>query len=395
MVGFRTVEALATRNETTVITTIGMEPPQSAFGEVIAVRIDQPNDVSPWQLLRYERRQQKLLERLIRSRGFDAVHRVTPSGLKGSLLSLASVPFILGPLLLSDPYPPSFQPIFRPPLPRQLSLRAALLRIQNGFARRVFQKYSTLNDLVERAAAIIVGSPTTFKHLPPRVHSRCRPLAYAGVEHQTFHPPQSERSNRVAQVIYVGRLVPYKGAELLLRSAARAMQSCQFELKIVGGGNPSYRKYCASLADSLALTGNVEFIDNQPRASLAELYRAADIFCMPSVETYGLAILEAMSSGCAVLVSDINGPGDIVQPGTGVKVPLESPEQFISDYAERLVQLVGDAALRAKLGETARQHVVQTHDWKHIQSRLLEIYEETFAGRMSIVSVSQHAVATI
>jgi glycosyltransferase involved in cell wall biosynthesis len=120
----------------------------------------------------------------------------------------------------------------------------------------------------------------------------------------------------------------------------------------------------------------VTFVEHVPRDQLVEMYRATDIFCMPSIEKYGIAILEAMSSGCAVLVADANGPGEIVQPGSGVKVLLEHPEQFIRDYADRIAQLVGDTALRRRLGGEAREHVTRHHDWKRIGNALRGIYAE-------------------
>jgi glycosyltransferase involved in cell wall biosynthesis len=75
----------------------------------------------------------------------------------------------------------------------------------------------------------------------------------------------------------------------------------------------------------------------------------------------------------------LNGPGEIVQPGTGLKVPLETPEQFVATYAERIVELVEDARLRVALGETARDHVVRVHDWKRIELAILKIYDEIFS----------------
>jgi glycosyltransferase involved in cell wall biosynthesis len=63
-----------------------------------------------------------------------------------------------------------------------------------------------------------------------------------------------------------------------------------------------------------------------------------------------------------------------------VKVALESPEQFIADYAGQIVRLVEDAELRAKLGETAREHVERHHDWRTIQTELAAIFEEAFPG---------------
>lgn len=102
---------------------------------------------------------------------------------------------------------------------------------------------------------------------------------------------------------------------------------------------------------------------------------------MPSIETYGMVILEAMSCGCAVLVADYNGPGEIVQPATGLKVPLRTPQQFIDDYAARIVELAHDTALRSKLGASAREHVVRCHDWKQIESSWLEVYQEICTQR--------------
>ncbi len=374
LVGFRTVEVLASRYETTLVTAVGMEHDAVAASVEVPVHFDDPNDVSPWQLLRFELRQRKTVRQLLRSQRFDAVHRVTPSGLKDSLLPVPAVPLILGPILLSEPHPPAFGAYFRPKLSRDWSLRAALRRVQHGIARRVFRRWSTLDQLLEQAAVILVGTHTTLKQLPPLHHSRCRPVTYAGVEHDVFRPARFKQPNRVPQVLFAGRVVPYKGVELLLRAAARARQSCRFALKIVGDGNPAYRRYCLALAAALGLGDTVEFVDRQPRGALVELYRTADVFCMPSIETYGVAILEAMSCGCAVLVSDINGPGEIVQAGTGVKVVLESPVQFIREYSDQLVALLDDDRSREELCGRARERAVKHHDWQRIQSELADIY---------------------
>jgi glycosyltransferase involved in cell wall biosynthesis len=378
LVGFRTVEALADRFDTTLITGAGMEWPDAAAHDEIPVHFDDPNDASPWKLLQFEWRQRKVVKRLLESGRFDVVHRVTPSGLKESLLPVPMVPLVLGPILLSEPYPASFGEMFRPVLPRQWSLQAALRRMKNGVARRVFQRWSTLNQLLEQAAVILVGTRTTLQQLPVEHQSRSRLVTYSGVEHDVFRPAQRTQPNRVPQVLFAGRVVPYKGVELLLRAAARARQSCRFELKIVGGGNAAYRDYCIALASDLGLGDSVEFVDRQPRSALVELYRAADVFCMPSVETYGVAIVEAMSCGCAVLVSDINGPGEIVEAGTGVKVPLESPDQFIREYSDKLVALLGDDRWRADLGGMARERAVTHHDWRRVQGEIAEVYAGLF-----------------
>ncbi len=371
-----------------------MGAPRGVSCTVVPVAFADPNDVSPWQLLQFEWRQRKVVRRLLESEQFDVVHRVTPSGWKDSLLPVPTVPLILGPILLSEPAPAEFEAVFRPRLPRERSLGAVVRRFQNGFARRVFRRWSTAGRLLEHAAAILVGTRTTLQRLPPRLHGRCRLITYAGVEHDVYRPAARKRSNRVPQLLFVGRKVPYKGVELLLRAAARAKRSCRFELKIVGRGSAPYRKYCETLAGTLGLSDSVCFIDGQPRSTLVDLYRQADVFCMPSIETYGISILEAMSSGCAVLVSDINGPGDIVQADCGVKVPLESPEQFVRDYADQLTALIEDAPRRGELGARARQRAVSHHNWPRIQQELVDIYDNLLPVRRApSLDESPHIVA--
>ncbi len=379
LVGYHVVQAVSQRYEAEVITSTVMQPPEVVKTHCVGVRCEDPNDVAPAQLLRFEFCQRRVVSRLLRAQEFDLVHRVTPSGYKDSLLPVPAVPLVLGPLLGSDPPPASFRSIFQPRLPRSYSLRPIGARIRHGVAHRVFRRFSTFNQLLESAALILVGTEVTRRRLPERLHSRCRRVTYAGVEHDQFTPPVGGRTSRTPQLLFVGRLVPYKGIELLLRAVAVARRCCRFELKIVGSGDARYRTYFLRLAADLQLTGAVTFVDHQPREALIRIYRMADVFCMPSIETYGLAILESMSSGCAPLVADLNGPGEIVQPGTGLKVPLETPEQFIATYAERIVELVEDAQLRVALGEAARDHVVRVHDWQRIESAILEIYDETFS----------------
>jgi glycosyltransferase involved in cell wall biosynthesis len=383
MVGYHVIQALSSRFDTEVVTSAGMQPPQGVKTHTVALKFDNPNDVGAGQLLRYEFRQRRVVERLLRAKPFDILHRATPSGYKDSLLRVPSVRLVVGPVLGSTPPPASFSSIYWPHVPHANSLKSLTGRIEHAVARRVFQRFSTLDRLNENAALILVGTELTRRLLPERLHSRCRYITYTGIEHDLFTPPVRRRSSRIPQLLFVGRLVAYKGVELLLRAAAVALRRCRFELKIVGHGTGPEGAYYHGLAAALRLTEAVTFVDGMRREALADLYRAADIYSMPTIEAYGIAVVEAMSSGCAVLVPDYNGPGEVVQPGRGLKVPLKTPEQFIGEYAERIVQLVEDAKLREALGGTAREYVVEHHDWKRVEASLLEIYDDVFSIRAS------------
>src|SRR5207302_4198081 len=140
--------------------------------------------------------------------------------------------------------------------------------------------------------------------VPRRYRSRCVPVPYSGVEHETFTPPPSRPADGPMQLLYAGRLVAYKGLELLLRAVALARQYCELRLCVVGSGNPNYVAFCGQLVKDLNLTHAVEFRPAVPRTELALLYQQAHVFCFPTLcDTYGVALLEAMSCGCAVIVS--------------------------------------------------------------------------------------------
>ena len=117
----------------------------------------------------------------------------------------------------------------------------------------MFQRFSTSDRLLENAAVILAGTEVTRRRLPERLHSRCRLVTYAGVEHDRFTPASRNNRPRKPQLLFAGRLVPYKGVELLLRAAAVARRRCRFELKIVGRGDARYRSYCQRLAAELAM----------------------------------------------------------------------------------------------------------------------------------------------
>lgn len=132
---------------------------------------------------------------------------------------------------------------------------------------------------------------------------------------KVFSPPSSPRSHGESiLILYVGRIHPEKGLELLV-PAFRWLwqQDSRVRLRIVGpakesqgGGGDAFLARLRSLADSLPIEfwAPIFEIDR-----LAELYREADLFCYPSIaekgEAFGVAPLEAMSTGLVPVVSDL------------------------------------------------------------------------------------------
>jgi spore coat protein SA len=170
--------------------------------------------------------------------------------------------------------------------------------------------------------------------------------------------------------------VPYKGLELLLRAVAHLRRHVNVKLLIVGSGNRETVGYFRRVATALETTSEVDFVGHVGRAELLGIYQAADLFCMPSIETYGLSILEAMSCGCVPVVADWNGPGEIVESEYGVKVALSDPEQFVIDYAERIVGMMDSPDMRKEMASRARETVIARHSWDKLLMVIGEAYRE-------------------
>ena len=218
-----------------------------------------------------------------------------------------------------------------------------------------------------------------MNQIPADLHSRCEPIVYAGVEHDLFLPPAPEESTRgegPTRLLCVGRLKPHKGLELLIKACAQIQKGRKFTLTIIGQGTEYYTQFLKSLTVELGLEEIVEWIPSVKRSDLIAVYRHHDIFCFPTLsDTYGVALLEAMSTALPTVVSDIGGPAEIVSEESGIKIPCERPEQYIDDCACALADLIDHPEKRKKLGDGSRKRILDRHDWQKIGARLEAIYE--------------------
>lgn len=230
---------------------------------------------------------------------------------------------------------------------------------------------------MHQARRILVGTRTALRHVPEPLREKCRLVTYSGVEHEVFVPPPARPVKDTLRLLFVGRLIPYKGVELLLRAVEIAARRCSIRLDIAGGADAGYKEFLLRLVHELNLESSVNFLAPVPRDQLLSLYQQADVFCFPTLcDTYGIALLEAMSCGCAVLVSDVAGAGEIVNGENGLKVRLNTPDEYIREYAEKIVALAQNHELRASLGDAARRFILREHDWGRIGSQVLAIYDE-------------------
>jgi D-inositol-3-phosphate glycosyltransferase len=186
-------------------------------------------------------------------------------------------------------------------------------------------------------------------------------------------------------LLFVGRLDPIKGIDLLLESVAEMRAAPRL---VVVGGNPPDDPEVARLrarAEGLGLGDRVLFPGAVPQRELPPYYRAADALVVTSrYESFGLVAVEALACGTPVVAARVGGLPAILRHGeNGLLVRWRSPEAF----AEQLDTLLADDLLRARLARAARPSVAR-FDWRYIGDEVRAIYQDLTAEHRVVAACS-------
>jgi glycosyltransferase involved in cell wall biosynthesis len=130
--------------------------------------------------------------------------------------------------------------------------------------------------------------------------------------------------------------------------------------KIVGDG-PA-REKLNLLVNSHGLQDKIQFLGWKSREEIRNLLRGSSLFVFPSRdEGMSNALLEAMSAGLAVIVSNIQANQDLIQTGVnGILVPY--PTAY--SWADEVKKVLADPILTSTLGKNAREHVKKYYSWE-------------------------------
>lgn len=168
-------------------------------------------------------------------------------------------------------------------------------------------------------------------------------------------------------VLFVGRLTIQKGADYFVKVAKRVLEFDPNVLFIISGSGDMEREIIRLSAD-LGLVDKVIFAGFVRGDELTKLYRAADLYVMPSVsEPFGLTALEALANGTPILVSKQSGVSEVL---THV---LKSDFWDIDDMADKIVNVVGSKGLHDTLGELGTKDVEHV-TWESAAGKCTEIY---------------------
>lgn len=208
--------------------------------------------------------------------------------------------------------------------------------------------------------------------LPPQDWAQVG-LVRMAVDTTRFRPAQNravKATGAPLRVLTVGRLVPEKGAPLLVDALSQLISSgTPATLTVVGAG--PLHELLAAEAHARGLADVVHLVGPVGQEQLPQLYQDADVFCLPSfAEGLPVVLMEAMASGLPVVTTAIAGiPELVVDHRTGLLLPPGRADLI----ADALSELAANPALTRDMGERARSAVQEHHEPEHNARRLLEL----------------------
>lgn len=305
---------------------------------------------------------------------FDLVHRVVPlSPTANSPLAARcarlGLPFVLGPLNGGVPWPPGFD--------RERWREKEFM----SYVRSLYKLRPGRRATLRHAAAILCGSRHTMAEIGARHQRRCRWIPENAIDPTRFHltaPPPA--AGEPLRAVFIGRLVPYKGADMGLEAAAPLVASGRMTFHIVGDG-PQEAALKARAA-ALGIAQGVTFHGWKPHAEVQHIAAGCILLLFPSVREFGGGVvLEAMALGVVPLVVDYAGPGELVDHGrTGLKVPLGDREAIVAALRTELEATAADPGRLAPLAAAARAKVMRDLTWSAKARQIASVYDAVLAG---------------
>jgi glycosyltransferase involved in cell wall biosynthesis len=279
-------------------------------------------------------------------------------------------------------------PAFFTPLARLAGLRVVVTHHSVNYHYEKWNRLGrTILRLGERAGMVLAQGRIAVSH-GLAAHVRGAYAVDVAVIPNGIGRPPEMRSTAALEafglvprryVLHVGRLDPEKCQADLIAAFARARRP-DWKLAIAGGAEYS-DAYSAAVKGAAENTAGVVMLGHQTGTALAELYAHAGVFVMPSRrEGQPIAVLEAISYGCPVLLSDIPAHREI-----GAAAAQYFTVGDVAGLAERLSAAFDHPPDRAATAAD-RERILQAHDWRRIAEQTLDVYLAVRSRRFGAAS---------
>lgn len=300
---------------------------------------------------------------------FDVVHRLTPltptaPSYLAHHLRRIGVPLVIGPLNGGLDWPKGFEQ-------RRQNEREWLHKFRFMYRFMPWQRSGR-----EDAAAIICGSGTTYREISRDHPDKTLFLPENGVDISRFHRTRSaiRNANAPLRIAFVGRLVPCKGCDMLLRAALPLMKTNKVCIDIVGDG-AELGALKGFVADHRLEEQQVKFHGWIAHEKVQDILTHADILALPSIREFGGGVvLEAMALGVVPMVADYGGPAELVTDDCGFRLDMSTPEALEKDIRKTLNFAEANRSVIEARGAACLRTVQEEHLWARRAEKVVETY---------------------
>lgn len=305
-------------------------------------------------------------EASLRAGEWDVVHRLTPlsptiPSILARRLRAIGVPFVVGPLNGGAPWPKEFGGLRR----RESEWLA--------YVREAYRLAPGYRGTRKHASALVVGSKDTLAQMPERYRDRTVYVPENGVDLGRYPERAPRPATLPLKVVFVGRLVPYKCADVLVEAAAPLLRAGKLRIDIIGDGPD--RERLEGLRRELGVEDTVTMRGWVPHPEIPRTLAEYDVLGFPSVREFGGGVvLEAMAAGLVPVVVDYGGPAELVTNATGYRIPMASRDELVRSLRGVLEHIVQFPDEVGRKGLRARERVARWFTWDAKAQQTLAIY---------------------
>lgn len=303
----------------------------------------------------------------LKAGAYDIVHRLTPMSpttpsYLAARLKRLGVPLVVGPLNGGLPWPDGFAD-------RRTREREWLSQLRGAYKWLPGYR-ATRRD----AAAILAGSLHSLSELPEQARPRSFHLPENGIDPARFALRRTRRAQAPLRGAFVGRLVPYKCADVLIRATQDMLRAGALHLDIIGDGPE--RDIIAALVREMRVDKAVTIHGAVEHRQVQTLLVDCDFLACPSIREFGGGVvLEAMALGVAPIVADYGGPIELMDDRTGIRVAFSSAQTLEEGFRTTISALLEDPARLDLLGDAAVERVRSLFTWDRKAEQIMQIYD--------------------
>lgn len=332
--------------------------------------------------------QRRALPQLIKQYNIDIVHQTTPVSPKlPTCVNRLTVPFVYGPMNGGMNYPPN-------------------LNTHNQSISQIFKKALRLTSHIFNrilsgkinADCLIVANRRTYDSLPFRPVKRVIEFVENGVDLEDWSAvkkndhslsqsncPDTQKS---VKFIYIGSLLPGKGAESVLRAFVAISKKSYSTLEIIGDYWDE-RQRLQILAKTFGIEDKVSLPGFLPQQECFKRLLNSDIFVFPSlIDCGGAVILEAMAAGKPVIALKWGGAVDYINESCGILILPESNEQLLADLKFHMLDLANNPGKRVAMGKAGRKRLEDTFTWSKKIDFYYHLYYSLILNDLNILHQS-------